>query len=57
MKNALKVLSWVNIAIGGLALIGWLNDGDGEIYGFIAAALFVATGVVALKYIAENATR
>ena len=53
MKTSLKVLSWVAIVLGALAVIGWAgNTSDG--YALVGGAYFIIYGVVALKYIGEN---
>ena len=52
MKGTLKVFAWSEIVIGALAVLGSIgNTYDG--YGLVGGALFIAAGVVALKYIGE----
>lgn len=52
MKSTLKVLSWVQIVLGSLAIIGWASDtSDG--YALVGGALFLTCGIVALKYISD----
>lgn len=51
MKKTLKILSWIQIVLGVLAIIGSLDPADA--YGFLGGALFLACGWVALLYIEE----
>ena len=52
MKNTLKVFSWIQIVLGGLAILGGLDPVDG--YAIVGGMLFITCGWVALIYIAEN---
>jgi threonine/homoserine efflux transporter RhtA len=53
MEKTLKVLAWVQVVLGGLAIISWAGDtSDG--YGLIGGALFLTAGIVALNYIASK---
>jgi len=53
MKQTLKVLSWFEVIIGILAIIGWAGDtSDG--YALVGGILLLACGWVALTYISET---
>lgn len=54
MRNALKVLSWVQIVVGGLALVGLLSDGGDISAGVLICGLLIATGIVGVKYVAST---
>ena len=53
MKNTLKILSWIEVVIGALAILGSLGE-DGTTAGLLGGILFLACGWVALSYIAEH---
>lgn len=56
MKQNLKVIAWVEVVLGVLAIIGWAGDtSDG--YALIGGLMFLVFGFVALKYIGENETK
>lgn len=58
MKQSLKVLSWIQIVLGALAIIGVVtSSGDDNMYGLLGGGLFLATGWVALNYIKENCNK
>jgi len=54
MKNALKILSWVSIVVGGLVIFA-LTSGevDDEFTMFLGGGLFLAQGIIALVYIKQ----
>lgn len=54
MKNALKVLSWIQIVVGGLAFLGLLSESGDNLAGILVCGLLIATGIVGLRYIASQ---
>jgi hypothetical protein len=48
MEKSLKILSWVSIVLGILAIIGSVADQD--VSGFIGGGLFLAEGWAAVLY-------
>jgi len=57
MENSLRILSWINIVLGGLAILGALGDWgegiDGWQYAIMGGLLFFMQGLVAILYIRE----
>lgn len=51
MENILKVVSWIEIVIGALAILASFSDED--FYAFVGGALFLGAGLIALNYIKE----
>ena len=49
MEKALKVLSWICVVLGALAVLQSLAEF--EIYGLIGGGLFFSQGLLALLYI------
>ena len=55
MKETLKVVGWIQIVLGSLAVLGVLLEPDADaIYGLFGGFLFLIAGWVALQYIKEN---
>ena len=55
MKTTLKILSWVGIVTGGLAIIASMSENSGDVFAsFIGGGLFLAQGIVALVYIKRH---
>lgn len=55
MQTTLKIIAWVEIVIGGLAIFNSLSSED--FYAFVGGALFLGAGVIALLYIKEVSAR
>jgi hypothetical protein len=57
MENSLRILSWIGIVLGGLAILGALGDwGEGIDdwqYTIMGGLLFFMQGLVAILYIRE----
>jgi len=51
MEKLLKIVSWVEVVIGMLAIIASFSDED--FYAFVGGILFLGAGVIALNYIKE----
>jgi hypothetical protein len=51
METSLKVMSWVEVVIGGLAMVN--GFGDMDFYAFIGGLLFLVCGILALSYIKQ----
>ena len=49
MKNTIKVLSWIEVVLGTLALIDWVDSGDSAT--FLGGVLFLACGWLTLSFI------
>jgi len=49
MSTGLKIVSWINVVMGLLALIGEFADFDG--YAITGGVLFLLNGTLALQYI------
>lgn len=52
MEKMLKVISWVEVVLGGLAIVGSLSSED--FYQFVGGIMFLGAGLVALRYIKEQ---
>lgn len=57
MENSLRILSWIGIVLGGLAILGALGDWGANIddwqYTIMGGLLFFMQGLVAILYIRE----
>ena len=52
MEKALKIVAWIQVILGGLAIFSWLFEDD-DPYALIGGALYLGAGLIALKYIKE----
>ena len=54
MEQTLKILSWVGIVFGSLAIVGSLIYPDQDsLYGLMGGVIFLSQGWAALAYIKE----
>lgn len=56
MKQALKIMSWVAIVLGVLAILGGFGETSGSeaSYAFLGGLLFGVEGLLALIYIKQT---